>query len=174
MKTQSGTSISAPQRLHLEFFEVELRADGIIWVQRNVKPFDALADIHRAFDALMAVADDWKLKRRILSGQLGTRQATLVGWLYDVRLAPKQRNDSAFEQAILQRRSDFLQRSPVLVVLVRTASGRLQLSRLSHGDRDHVSVCDDFDQAVAWLRERLRQTPEPPTSPPLPSASRPR
>ena len=89
-------------------------------------PYASLDDLDRAYDEFLSAVDDWQLDRRIKSGALGTKQKTRMGWLLDVRSAPHQRNDEAFEAVIQRRRPELLSRSPLLVVLVRTAAGRMQ------------------------------------------------
>jgi hypothetical protein len=101
----------AARVVRLEFFDVELRVDGIVWLKRNWVAYETTADIHRAYDQFLQSVDDWKLERRIAPGQLGTRSRTNIAWLYDLRHAPTQRNDPEFEAAILARRPHLLARS---------------------------------------------------------------
>jgi hypothetical protein len=143
----------------LEFFEVELRVDGIVWLKRNWVAYETTADIHRAYDEFLHTVDDWKLERRIALGQLGTRTRTNIAWLYDLRHAPTQRNDPEFEAAILARRPHLLARSPFLVVLVKTAAGRMQLNRLFSPDRAQMRVSDDFSASIEWLKKQLAAVP---------------
>jgi hypothetical protein len=155
----SGTADSL-RVVSLEFFEVELRPDGIVWLKRNQVSYEMISDVHRAYDQFLPVVKAWHLDRRIASGDLGTRVATPMGWLYDLRLAPTQRNDQAFESAILERSPDLLELSPFVAVLVKTAAGRLQNNRLARADALQVRVSDDLDDSIAWLQERLWQKAE--------------
>jgi hypothetical protein len=145
----------AARVVRLEFFDVELRVDGIVWLKRNWVAYETTADIHRAYDQFLQSVDDWKLERRIAPGQLGTRSRTNIAWLYDLRHAPTQRNDPEFEAAILARRPHLLARSPFLVILVKTAAGRLQVSRISAADRSRVRVSDDFSGSIECLKKPL-------------------
>jgi hypothetical protein len=149
----------AARVVSLEFFEVELRVDGIVWLKRNWVAYETTADIHRAYDQLLQTVDDWKLERRIALGHLGTRTRTNIAWLYDLRHAPTQRNDPEFEAAILARRPHLLARSPFLVVLVKTAAGRMQVNRMSADDRSRVRVSDDFSGSIEWLKKQLAAAP---------------
>jgi hypothetical protein len=142
----------------LEFFDVELRPDGIVWLKRNSASYGEIVDVHRAYDQFLAVVDNWKLERRIASGHLGTRAQTPMAWLYDVRFAPTQRNDPKFEAVIVARRPDLLKRSPFLVILVKTAAGRMQLTRMAGSDKERVRISDDFSGSIEWLHEQLAST----------------
>jgi len=93
------------------FFRVELRADGIVWLRRNAVAYATLEDVNRAYDELLALVDDWSIERRLKGGVLGTRARMPMGWLYDVRDAPEQRNDPEFGKVIQERRPDLLARS---------------------------------------------------------------
>jgi hypothetical protein len=141
----------APRLVSQKFFEVELRPDGIAWLRRTQTPYETLKDVERAYDDFLATVDDWLLERRIQSGALGTRARTPMAWLYDLRSAPGQRNDPAFEAVIQARRADLLQRSPLLVVLVKTVAGRMQLTRLARNDKVGLRVSDDLDESLQWL-----------------------
>jgi hypothetical protein len=138
-----------------QFFVVELRNDGIVWLKRRPVPYSSVVDLHRAYEEFLATVDDWLLERRIKSGLIATRARTPMGWLYDLRDAPSQRNDPAFEAAIRARRSDLLARSPLIVVLVNTTAGRMQLSRMAREARADLFVSEDFDDSVAWLLEQM-------------------
>ena len=87
-----------------KFFDLELRPDGIVWLKRTPAPYGTIADVEKAYDEFLQVIDDWMLERRITSGQLGTRNRTPIGWLYELRSAPGQRND--------QRQDDRHSRNP--------------------------------------------------------------
>jgi hypothetical protein len=143
------------RRLAQTFFELELRPDGIVWLKRIPVPYGAITHVERAYDDFLQAVDDWMLNRRITSGQLGTRVRSPIGWLYDIRSAPGQRNDPEFEAVIQRRRADLLKRSPFLVVLVKTAAGKMQLNRISRDDKSKFKISDDFDDSVAWLLEQI-------------------
>lgn len=145
------------------YFDLELRSDGIVWLKRTPVPYGTIADVGRAYDDFLKAVDDWMLERRISSGQLGTRARTLVAWLYDLRSAPGQRNDPEFESVIRRRRADLLKRSPFLVVLVKTAAGRMQLNRITKDDKNKLRISDDFNASVAWLREQIASAVVPRT-----------
>ena len=138
-----------------QFFEMDLRDDGIVWLRRRGVPYDSIVDLHRAYDEFLATVDDWLLERRIKAGLLGTRRRTPMAWLYDLRGGPPQRNDPALEEAIRARRADLFARSQVLAILVKTMAGRMQLNRMARETRTDLFVSDDFDDTVAWLLEQM-------------------
>jgi hypothetical protein len=79
-----------------------------------------------------------------------------MAWLYDVRGAPARRNDPEFEAVVQERRAQLLQRSPLLAVLVQTASGRMQVTRLARTGKANLTVFESFEEAVASLLERMK------------------
>jgi hypothetical protein len=134
-----------------------LRADGIVWLRRSGALYRSVAEVHRAYSDFLRIVDDWLLDRRIKLGHLGTRERTPMAWLYDVRSAPERRNDPEFEQAIQERRADLLQRSPALAVLVQTASGKMQVTRMARTSKADLLIFDDFEQAVAALHQKMKE-----------------
>lgn len=139
------------------YYDVVLRADGIVCLRRTVAVFPSITALHRAYGEFLRVVDDWILDRRIKSGDLGTKARTPMAWLIDVRSAPSRRNDPEFERAVQERRPDLLKRSPILAVLVQSASGKMQLTRMGRTDNVGLLVFDDFDAAVATLREKMTE-----------------
>jgi hypothetical protein len=152
--TPSGTNDKVVLQ---EYFEIVLREDGIAWLRRSDIVYPSVAAVHGAYDAFLRVVDDWSFDRRIKSGRLGTKVKTPFSWLFDLRGAPERRNDPAFEQVVQQRRADLLKRSPVLAILVKTASGRMQVTRMARTGNASMLVFDDFDEAVAALREGMKR-----------------
>jgi hypothetical protein len=80
-----------------------------------------------------------------------------MAWLSDVRAAPARRNDPEFEKAIQDRRPDLLKRSPIIALLVESASGKMQITRMSRTGKAQLMVFDDFNQAVTALLARMRE-----------------
>jgi hypothetical protein len=140
-----------------QYFEVVLRADGIVWLRRTDAVYPSVVSVHAAYDAFLRVVDEWLFDRRIKSGNIGTKAKTPMAWLYDVRSAPARRNDPEFEQVVQERRADLLKRSPALAVLVQTASGKMQVTRMARTGNANLMIFDDFDEAVASLLERMKQ-----------------
>ena len=157
MPTSTPELASTDQVISQEYFDVILRADGIVWLRRTDVIYPSIDAVHQAYGAFLKVVDDWLLDRRIKSGGLGTKAKTPSAWLYDLRSAPARRNDPEFEKVIQERRADLLKRSPAIVVLVKTASGKMQVTRLARTGNAQLSVLDDFDDAVAVLQERMKQ-----------------
>jgi hypothetical protein len=148
------TDIAVPQK----YYDVILRPDGIVWLRRTSEVFPSIAELHRAYGEYLKVVDDWLLDRRIKSGDLGTKTKTPMAWLSDVRAAPARRNDPEFEQAIQERRADLLKRSSLIAVLVQSASGKMQLTRMARTANASLMIFDDFDDAVAALLEKIQET----------------
>jgi hypothetical protein len=149
------TDIAVPQK----YYDVILREDGIVWLRRTSEVFPNITELHRAYGEYLKVVDDWLLDRRIKSGSLGTKAKTPMAWLTDVRAAPARRNDPEFEQAIKERRADLLKRSPHIAILVQSASGKMQLTRMARTGNASLMIFDDFDDAVAALLEKMKEAP---------------
>jgi hypothetical protein len=139
-----------------EYFSVVLRADGIVWLRRTAAIYSSVADVHRAYDEFLRVVDDWLLSRRIKSGRLGTKTRTPMAWLIDLRAAPVRRNDPEFESAVQQRRRDLLERAPLIGLVARSASGRMQLKRMASVDRSELMTFEDLPEAVSALLGRMK------------------
>ena len=139
------------------YFDVSLRGDGIVWLRRTTEVYPDVQAVHRAYDEFLAEVDDWALRRRIKSGSLGTTARSPLAWLFDVRAAPSRRNDSEFERVVGDRRKDLLQRSPLLAILVRTASGKMQMTRMARSGSANLMVFDDLSAAVAALLAGMNQ-----------------
>jgi hypothetical protein len=146
---------AAARQVAQKFFDIELRPDGIVWLRRTPTAYESIDEVEDAYDEFLKTVDDWMLERRIASGQLGTRQRTPIAWLYDLRSAPGQRNDPEFEAVIQRRRPDLLKRSPFLIVLVKTAAGRMQLNRIAKDEKSKIRISDDFNASIDWLREQI-------------------
>jgi hypothetical protein len=140
------------------YFSVVLRADGIVWLRRTTEVYSSVADVHRAYDEFLRVVDDWLLSRRIKSGRLGTKARTPMAWLIDLREAPVRRNDPEFESVVQQRRHHLLERAPLIGLLLRTASGRMQLKRMARTDHAELMTFEDLPEAVSTLLERMKET----------------
>jgi hypothetical protein len=119
--------------------------------------YSNVADVHRAYDEFLRVVDDWLFSRRIKSGKLGTKARSPMAWLIDLRGAPVRRNDPEFESVVQQRRPDLLARAPLIGLLLRTASGRMQLKRLARVDHAELMTFEDPAEAVSSLLERMKQ-----------------
>lgn len=142
------------KRVPQTHFTLTLRGDGVVWLARTASVYPHIRAVHDAYDQFLRVVDDWLLERRMKLGLLGKKARTPMSWLYDVRGAPVLRNDPEFEKVVQARRADLLQRSPALAILVATAAGRMQLSRLLSSAKVEIGVFDDFEEAASWLRER--------------------
>lgn len=160
MSNIGGETRSDDKRVAQTHFTVTLRSDGVVWLARTDVVYPSIQSVHDAYDRFLRVVDDWLLDRRMKLGLLGKKARTPMSWLYDVRGAPVLRNDAEFEKVVQARRADLLQRSPALGILVATAAGRMQLSRLLSSAKVEIGVFDEFDEATAWLLGRqLRAFP---------------
>jgi hypothetical protein len=70
--------------------------------------------------------------------------------LVDLRLAPP-RNDLAFEEAVAQKRRALLVGFQRAAILVRTASGRMQVTRHMRDDGLEVGVFNNEREALRYL-----------------------
>jgi hypothetical protein len=147
---------STDQVVPQKYFDVILRADGIVWLKRTQELYERIEDVHRAYGEFLKVVDDWLLDRRIKSGGLGTKAKTPMAWLYDVRSAPARRNDPEFEKVVQDRRADLMKRSPLLSVLVKTASGKMQVTRMARTSSASLMIFDDFEEAVGALLQGMK------------------
>lgn len=139
----------------LQHFRVTLRDDSIAHLQRRGPEYRTVSEVRTAYDDFLKVVDDWVFETRIRGGHLGTAVRSRFGWLYDLREAPQQRNDDSFEAVIRELRPSLLKRSPFLCLLVRTATGRMQISRLIKGTDGAIHIASEEDAALAWLRQQL-------------------
>jgi len=139
-----------------KYFDVALRQDGVVWLRRTAEVYGSIEAVHQAYGEFLKIVDDWVLDRRIKSGGLGTPAKTPMAWLYDVRSAPARRNDPEFENVVQERRADLLKRSPILAVLVQTASGKMQVTRMARTSNANLTVFDDFEDAVRSCLERMK------------------
>jgi hypothetical protein len=148
---------SSDQVVLQKYFDVVLRSDGIVWLRRTAEVYPSIDAVHQAYGEFLRIVDDWLLNRRIKSGGLGTKEKTPMAWLYDVRSAPSRRNDPEFEQAVQDRRPDLLKRSPLLAVLVQTASGKMQVTRMARTGNANLMIFDDFAEAANSLIARMKE-----------------
>jgi hypothetical protein len=155
---------SSDQVVLQRYFDIVLRADGVVWLRRTTEVYPSIETVHRAYGEFLRVVDDWLLDRRIKSGGLGTKAKTPMAWLYDVRSAPSRRNDPEFEKVVQDRRADLLKRSPILSVLVQTASGKMQVTRMARTGNANLMIFDDFAEAVSSLVERMKEEYSPPSA----------
>jgi hypothetical protein len=81
-----------------------------------------------------------------------------MAWLTDGRSAPARRNDPEFEQVVQDRRVDLLKRSPLIALLVESASGKMQITRMARTGKANIMIFDDFNEAVASLLERMKES----------------
>jgi len=166
MSEAGNPEIASSDQVVLQmYFDIVLRADGVVWLRRTTEVYPSIEAVHRAYGEFLRVVDDWLLDRRIKSGGLGTKAKTPMAWLYDVRSAPSRRNDPEFEQVVQDRRADLLKRSPILSVLVQTASGKMQVTRMARTGNANLMIFDDFAEAVSSLVERMKEEYSPPSAP---------
>jgi hypothetical protein len=124
------------------FYEVthDTSAD-VVRVRRTSEPFGATVHVRAEVDRLLSA----------LPARAG-------GVIIDMRDAPP-RNDPEFEAAMRHLRFTLGQRFARKVVLVRTASGQMQVNRLHRTEQADYRVTLDPDEALA-----LAQAPLAPSS----------
>lgn len=148
----------AVERRSLSYYDVEFHPQGLVWIHRNQVPYPDLEAVADGYRELFAAVDAW----RHLEPSGDAERTSVAGprkmaWIYDVRLAPKARNDEAFEAVHNRFRPELLRRSPVLIVLVATASGMMQMSRLGREDGTRFEATTDPDLARREALERLAE-----------------
>ena len=72
------------------------------------------------------------------------------GLLVDLRAAPG-RNDPDFENAMAKQRLELLRGFAAIAILVQTAAGQIQISRIGREDGVDVAVFTDEFTAITWL-----------------------
>lgn len=70
--------------------------------------------------------------------------------LLDFRAAPG-RNDPEFESAMARHRKELLRDFGAVAVLVQTAAGQLQVSRIGRQDGEVLAIFTEEDEALTWL-----------------------
>ena len=113
----------------------------IVYVIRSEVPYPDLESLEPSYEGLLARLD------RV--GREG--KAVIV----DFRNGPPPRNDEAFERATRPYRRRIFEGFVAGGVLVRTASGRMQLTRTSREDEGVYVVASEEHELQAYLDERL-------------------
>ena len=127
------------------------RPRRLVRMVRSGTPFNAIEEV-RAFYESVAIAVE-KLERRALM------------LLVDLREAPA-RNDPAFETTVAGYRKRMFADFARIGILVKTAAGKLNVSRHAKDDGHEVTVFHDEDAALAWL-DAKGDTPSSRRRPPL-------
>ncbi|HYQ15504.1 MAG TPA: hypothetical protein VEQ58_07100 [Polyangiaceae bacterium] len=123
-----------------DFIEVSL--DGsrrLVWLKRSARRPSSVAEITAAFSQANQAMT--KLDRSRLR------------LLIDLRLSPGN-NDPEFENAMALPRAALMSGFQAVAVLVQTAIGALQVSRIGREDGMQPPVFTDEKQALAWLTAR--------------------
>lgn len=117
---------------------LKLEARGLdARVVRTAEPFTDVAQVTEAYTGLVEALEALRGPRR--------------GLVIDLRTAPG-RNDPAFERAIAPLRRRMFLSHPRRALVVKTATGRLQVKRHAQQDGVEVGVFTDEDAALAYLR----------------------
>lgn len=125
------------QPLKGSFFEVAVDAAArVVRVTRTPKPFAALDEMQRAHkEVLRAVAP--YLEYRLL---------------LDVRDGPS-RNDPEYEKGLASMRKQIVVRFARVAILVKSAMGKLHVTRLAREDGVHLQAFQDEAAALDYLKE---------------------
>lgn len=107
------------------------RARRLLWITRTGKPFPALSTLQAENAALINAVG-------VFRG---------AGLVLDMRAA-RANNDPAFEEAMRTLRVGIGKVSPRVVVVVATASGEMQVSRLHRSEGLPYQVTRDLEHAV--------------------------
>jgi hypothetical protein len=136
--------------LENEHFRIRVDDDArLVRVVRTAAPFASPESLENAFAEASAV----------------TR--VFAGWavLLDSRDAPA-RNDPEFEEIFARGRKNLLARFDAIAVLVKSATGRLQVARYAREDGNDPVMFDDESAALEYLAKRPRRSRV--TDPPKP------
>ncbi|MCC6876326.1 MAG: hypothetical protein IT378_18605 [Sandaracinaceae bacterium] len=117
------------------FFRIERRG-RVVLLTRTARPFDTIADVEREYGAVVAAL-----------GRVPKARGSLV---VDLRDAPP-RNDPAFEDAVARLRKRIFEGFARTAVVVRTASGKLQVQRHAKDDHHAVEVFTSLEEALTAL-----------------------
>jgi hypothetical protein len=118
------------------FFRVEHAPDMDVYrVARTNQPFADIKECERAYGAVERALSSVPTGRKLL---------------LDIREAPP-RNDPEFEAIVKRVRDRLFGRFARVAVLVRTATGRLQVNRMNQGSPGAAVVFDNEDRAFDHL-----------------------
>jgi hypothetical protein len=135
--------MAAREVVRNEFFRMTLDDDSrTATLVRKAAPFASLDQIDALFIELARAT-----------------RALPRGWalLLDARDAPA-RNDSEFEAAFARARRPILERFSRVAVLVKSATGKLQVQRYAREDQSsQIHVFADEDEARAYLKSASRR-----------------
>ena len=107
---------------------------GVLRLERTPTPYPSMEAMHAA-NRLLAVAVRGAGVRRIL---------------LDLRKGPPGRNDEAFEETSARWRKTLGELFERRAILVKSAAGKLQITRLTRGV-DNLLVTQDEDEAARFL-----------------------
>lgn len=114
-------------------------ARGLVHAKRTPEPYTTIEELDTSMRELATHLQD----------DAGTRLELLL----DLREGPF-RNDDAFEHAMHRHRARLLGRFRTIAVLVSTAVGRLQTSRLAREEGRTLPTFMDEGEALAFLARR--------------------
>lgn len=116
-------------------------ARGLVWMERTREPLPEAAVVRGHLAEIHAILDGLELAD--------------LGLVVDSR-APVGRNDPGFEAMIQEFTTSLTRRFPRVAVVIRSAVGRLQATRLAREDPAWraMIVTDDLEAAIRHARGR--------------------
>ncbi len=126
----------AEMLLDNDHVEVSLLSDGVVRIVRKRSPTPG-----------STVAEVWGPVEKAIMGRPRLAHCLLV----DMRGA-LGRNDADFENTFEPYRKRLTAGWRAVALVVASTSGRLQVQRYAREDGAEVSVFDDLDAALAWLK----------------------
>ena len=126
-------------------WRVDHAAPRIFRITRTAAPYASIDEVHATFLDLRL-----DLRARLHAQPLARAPHGLLVALRDGPL----RSDPPFEEAAREHRPRLFEGFAAGAVLVRTLSGKIQLSRQERVDRAYRSF-DDEEEALAFLRDAL-------------------
>ncbi|MBO6940207.1 MAG: hypothetical protein JJ863_34865 [Deltaproteobacteria bacterium] len=131
---------TGPVLVHDTVFHRVERHDGFLKMVRSAEPYPDLAAIDSEYGALVAALSPYEDQQ--------------VGLLVDLRDA-RGRNDPGFEETQGRWRKRCLQGHEPLVVLVKSALGRMHVERHMKVDGLHALVTTDVTEALQVVGQRI-------------------
>lgn len=111
--------------------------------------------IVRAFRTPVPFADEVELRGSMMALQQPIRiDRKRLGLLVDLREGPF-RNDDSFESTLARYRVELFSGWAAVATILRTAVGRLQVSRLAREDGREMQIFSDEPSALAYLATKL-------------------
>lgn len=145
-------SMGGVPNLHSEQLEFEFERDCAYWEFRLESI--GLAHVTRTpleYEDLAAVTHGYEWLLRQFRGLVRPKLAQLI----DLRNSPPGRNDAGFEQVTQRYRPLLFGFFCASALVVRTATGRMQVTRMKRQGQGSLHICSEFGEARTFLLQAL-------------------